>query len=205
MIADFESNLNNLGGSIFCYGAVKDSSFNEKNKYDGKRSYKLVFSKDVIWDDTEYSDIVDHRITGSGMKRIEKSHETGRYKRLKWAVCTIDMGPISDPAAVPAVIEPFDFTKYRYLVFWVKGRRGGERFKIYFRDKHAKTYEPQLKVKPKVRVTKEWRSVKVDLRKFRLRGNVDLKNIIQIGIGFGEPDNGRMGNVLYIDNIILVK
>lgn len=199
-ITGFEFYPNSLGGNVGSFGAVKGSGYSSEYVYWGNKSYKLVFAKDAL---SSSKDEVDYGTTGRGMRRIKRSQSPDRTRKIKWAVFMIDMGPVEDESVVPVRIQPMNISRFRYLVFWIRGRRGGEQFKIYFRDVHASKYDPQLKLKPKVRVSKKWRAVAVNLQ--RIKRKIDLKNIVQIGIGFGLPDGGRPGDVLYIDNFVLVK
>lgn len=199
-ITDFESILNCFGGSVNACGANEGSGYTTECAYSGGQSYRLVFNKESLW---KFEDTTDYGITGSGVKRTKSPGELPKYKKITWAVFIMNMGPIIDSSKVPTVTQPFDMSPFRYLIFWVKGRRGDERFKICFRDVHATTYDPQLKIDPKVRVSKKWRPVVVELG--RLKKKIDLENVTQIGIGFGLEDGGSPGNVFYIDNFILVK
>lgn len=201
LITDFEGTLNRLRGSINVFGAIEGSGYTREFAYSGKQSYKIVFVKDFIW---KYFDEGDNRLTGTGMKEIKKTAKIGKSQKIIWGLFMMAMGPVGDTSRIPATVEPFDVSGFKHLIFWVKGRRGNEQFKIYFNDIHAKTYDPQLKIKPKVRVSsKEWRKVTVNLQ--RLKKKIDLKKMTKIGIGFGASDGGRPGNVFYVDNFILVK
>lgn len=200
LITDFESILNCFGGSVNAVGGIEGSGYTTEFAYSGGQSYKLVYNKKSLW---RFEDETDIGITGSGIKRAKSPGGLPKYKKLTWAVFLMNMGPIVDTSKVPTAVQPIDMSSFRYLIFWVKGRRGDERFKMYFRDVHATTYDPQLKIDPKVRVSKEWRPVVVELG--RLKKKIDLENITQVGIGFGSEDGGSPGNVIYIDNFILVK
>lgn len=211
MITDFEFDPNHFGGKIACYGAVGNraekgrwpySGYCGEESYSGKKSYRLVFTKHSLWK-PEYEQ--EYEKSPFGMNRMKTAEKLGKTKEIDWAVFMMDMGPVIDPNTVPVKIQPMDISKFRYLVFWVKGGYGSERFKVYFRDVHASIYEPQAKVKPKIKVGRNWQPVSIDLMDRRLKLKVDLSKMVQIGIGFGRPDGGRPGNVLYIDNFILVK
>lgn len=200
LITDFESILNCFGGSVNSVGAIEGSGYTNEYAYSGGRSYKLRYNKDSLW---KFEDTTDYEITGTGAKRTKSPGELPKFKKITWAVFIMNLGPIIDSSKVPTVTQPFDMSGFRYLIFWVKGERGGERFRIYIRDVHAVTYDPQVKIDPNERVSKKWRPVMVELS--RLKKKIDLKNITQIGIGFGSEDGGSPGNVMYIDNFILVK
>lgn len=200
LIADFEYQANYLGGKMGSYGAVKGSGYTSEVAYGGNKSYKLVFAKGVLWE-PEYEKDSDR--ADSGMKKMKSIQQVGKAKRINWASFMMNLGRVVDEKTVPVKIEPLDISRYRYLLFWVRGKRGGERFKVYFRDANAKNYEPQVKINPNILVTTEWRLVKINLKRIGLR--IDLKKVVQIGIGFGKDDGNKFGNILYIDDFILVK
>lgn len=199
-ISDFEYHPNSLGGNTSTYGAMTGSGYTSEYAYSGAKSYKLVFAEEVLWR-PEHE--VVYETTEHGTKRMRLVGIPHKPKKIDWAVFMLDMGPVIDEKTHPVRIDPTDISRFRYLVFWIRGDRGGERFKIYFRDSHANTYEPQLKIEPNIILAKQWKAVVVDLE--RIRRKIDIKNIIQIGIGFGREDGNRPGNVIYVDNFILVK
>lgn len=210
LITDFEFDPNCLGGNVDCYGAVGGkgsgswpySGYTAEESYSNKKSYRLVFTKHAVWK-PEYEE--EYEKSPLGTQRMKTLGKLGKASQIDWAVFMMDMGPVLNPNKVPVEIQCMDISKYRYLVFWVKGGQGGERFNVYMRDSHAPTYEPQIKIKPKTKVSIYWQPVAINLHERELRLDIDLTKIIQIGIGFGKPDGGRPGSVLYIDNFILVK
>lgn len=204
LIEDFESITNELGGNYGTFGAAQGSNYIHSNVYSGKKAFKLIFAKNVsIEPDKEVTFKKPDKEKGFSMKRIGRSCATSNLQKVDWAVFTINMGPIIDDSADPVVIKPMDISEYKYLVFWVRGRLCGEKFKVYVRDSSATTYEPNVKVEPRMRVTRKWEPVVVNLD--RIKNKVDLKNVVQIGVGFGKKDGNRMGNILYIDYFVLVK
>lgn len=199
-ISDFEYHPNSLGGNVGAYGAMTGSGYTSECAYLGDKSYKLLFAEEVFWR-PEHE--VEYDTTKHGTKRMKPVGVPHKPKKIEWAVFMLDMGPIIDEKTHPVKIDPTDISRFRYLVFWVRGSRGGEKFKIYLRDAEANTYEPQLKLDPNIAVTKQWKAVAVNLDKIGRK--VDLKNIVQIGIGFGKEDGNKPGNIIYVDNFILVK
>lgn len=199
-ISDFEYHPNSFGGNVGAYGAMTTSGYSSDYAYSGEKSYKLVFAEEVFWR-PEHE--VEYETTKHGTKRMKAVGVPHKPKKIDWATFMLDLGPIVDESVHPVKIQAMNISRFRYLVFWVRGGRGGEKFKIYFRDAEAGTYEPQLKLEPNVVVTKEWKAVAVNLEKIGRK--VDLKNMVQIGIGFGREDGNKPGNVIYVDNFILVK
>lgn len=201
ILADFENPpYSNIGTVVGTYGANIGSGFTNRYAHSGKQSYKLVFSKDVPESEAEH--FVDFEPSEKKMKELKTITTLKKRKKIDWAVFLLYMGPITDTETVPVTIRSEDLSGYKYLKFWVKGR-GGEDFRIYFRDAKAGTYDPQVILKPRVVVNNKWKCVEVKLE--RIKSKIDLANIVQIGIGFGSKDGNRQGNVMYIDDFILAK
>lgn len=200
LITDFEFHPNCLDGNVGAYGAVTGSGYTNECSYSGKKSYKLVFAKDVLWmpeKETEYE------YSRQGFRKTKPLASTPKMKTIDWAVFMIDTGPIIDEKTHPVKIQPLDISRFRYLVFWVKGKQGNEKFRIYFRDAHAPTYEAQLKTDPDIAVTTAWQDNAIKISK--LSRKIDIENIVQMGLGFGKEDGNKIGNIIYVDNFILVK
>jgi len=200
LITDFEENPNYLEGNVGSYGASKGSGYTAEEAHSGSKSYKLVFSKNRLWR-TEDKEHYDKSIFG--LRKIKSMRQTGKAKWTRWASFGIDMGPAIDTRAVPVKIKPYNASGFKYLLFWVKGRQGGEKFRVSFRDAHATTYEPQIKISSNVLVSTKWKLVRIDLKKIMPR--VDIKKLVQIGIGFGSMDGNRQGNVIYVDDFIFAR
>lgn len=200
VVSDFESALNNFNGSVNTFGASEGSGYCYDEAHSGRRSYKLVVSRDTLAKQKAESDFL---ITGLTMQKTNQPKPTRKKATVTWATFIMGMGPVRDKMEVLPTVIPKDVSGFKYLIFWVKGRRGGEHFKVHMRDIYATTYAPQVIINPKVRVAKEWRQVKINLA--RLKKKIDLTKITQIGIGFGSEAGGRTGNVIYVDDFILVK
>lgn len=210
LITDFEEHPNYLGGNVRAFGAAGSrdrglgddfySAYTTEEAHSGSRSYKLALQKHARPDEKE-KNVYDK--FKSGFPRIEPMAEPHNLSDSNWAVLNIELGEIIDGKKIPVGISPLDVTGYKYLIFWVKGRRGGEKFTVGFRDANAHTYDPQVKVRPKVAVRGEWRQVKVNLS--WLDRKVDLAKLVSITIGFGRPDGARPGDVFYIDDFELIK
>lgn len=199
-ISDFEYHPNALGGNAGAYGAMTGSGYSSEYAYTGTKSYKLVLAEEVFWR-PEHE--IEYETTKHGTKRMMPVGVPHKPKKIDWAVFMLDLGPVVDDSTHPVKIEPTDISRFRYLVFWVKGSRGSEKFRIYFRDAKANTYEAQLTLDPNIVVTTNWKAVAVNLEKIKRK--VDLEHLVQVGIGFGKEDGNRPGNVIYVDNFILVK
>ena len=201
VITDFEKPpYNNFAGVIGPYGAITGSGFTLDESFRGSRSYKIIYSQKGT---VEKEHFVRWEGSRRKMKEMRKTESPHIYRKIDWAVMMMNMGPFVDTSVTPMAIGSQDMSGYRYLVFWVKGQRGGEKFRVYLRDAHAETYEAQLKINPHVVVQNYWRPVKIKLD--RLKNKIDLTKIVQIGIGFGRKDGNRHGNVIYLDDFILIK
>lgn len=200
-VADFESVFNYFGGTIGTFGAQNGSGITSKYAHSGASSFKLIFQKNVREAESEH--FTNYRPKRTSTRSMKTMTTPILITNIDWAVLVLYMGPIVDTSVEPFKIKPEDLSSYKYLVFWVRGEKGGEDFCVYFRDASATSYEPQVKVKPHIVVQKRWKPVKIELQK--IKGKIDLKNIVQINIGFGREDGNRPGNIMYIDDFILVK
>lgn len=100
----------------------------------------------------------------------------------------------------------FDATGFTKLTFWVKGRRGGENFKIGLADKHwegvgdsVKSEEVISYITPTARITQEWQKVTIPLDEFF----VEMSELASLSICFdGDcfPEGAGKGTV-YIDEL----
>ncbi len=202
LIIDFEDQpFDGFGGAIGSYGSNFGSGITNECAYNGSRSFKLVFSKEITPAESEH--FIDYKPSGRRMNNMGTITSPIAIKNIDWAVFILNMGPIIDTSIEPVKIQSVDLSQYSYLIFWVKGKRGGEDFRIYLRDINAGTYDPQVKLKPRVAVQARWKRVILKLK--RIKSKVDLTNIVQIGIGYGKEDGNKRGNIIYVDNFILVK
>jgi len=99
----------------------------------------------------------------------------------------------------------FDATAYTKLVFWVKGEKGDENFKIGMADKHWEQVGDSVKSEeigaylPAEKLTTEWQKAEVPLDVFF----IDMKELASISFGF-EGDlfpEGKGSGVVYIDEL----
>lgn len=199
LITDFEKTpFNNFGGTMGVFGAMSGSGRSTEYSHSGSYSYKLIFSKEAPPESEHY---VEYKRDIHNMKKAKTIATPRKFKNITWAVFLLYAGPFIDTTTVPIKIKSVDLSKYKYIVFWVKGKRGGEDFRVYFRDANATDYTPQLKIKPKVVVKTKWEPVEIDIG--NLKDKVDITKIDEIGISFGKEDGNRQGNTLYVDDFIL--
>lgn len=100
----------------------------------------------------------------------------------------------------PKSLDPrqyFDATPYRYLSFWVKGDRGGEKFDIALSDTNLR--EERAPKRPLGRylasgAATEWQAVSIPLGDFP---GLDLRRLTEMTIQISDPTNERF----YLDDI----
>lgn len=184
LIADFESFPNNVGGSVGVFGAAEP---NWENKAVPHGWY--------------YGELEP------GFKK-EKVHGGGQSfmcvngyakEKLRWATFSLGLGKLINSESTPIKIESLDARKYKYLIFWIKGEKGGEKVTVAFRDAHALTDMPQFTTDPLPEgATTEWKKVVVPLDP--LTDKIDLSQLDQVILEFGLNRGNAEGNIFYIDD-----
>ena len=185
LIADFESHPNNLGGEVGVYGSL------EPNWDDKATPYSWYYTKDV----PGYDAINAH----GGKQSFRLVNALGSKKAETWGSFSADLGQVTDAVPVPKKVQSKDASSYKYLVFWVKGEKGGEMMEMLFRDSHAPSYMPQARYKVES-ATKEWKKVSIPLAEISKQG-VDMKSLDNIGIAFGPDAGNAPGAIIYIDDM----
>lgn len=80
-------------------------------------------------------------------------------------------------------VYPLDL-RGKHLVLRLKGKCGGEKLELTFRDKFASGYEPQLRLETKEKgLSRQWQRIKVDLS--QVSSCIDLSQVVHIGLEFG--------------------
>jgi len=182
-ITDFEKHPNNLGGEIGLFGAA-EPDWNNKNQ-----PYSWYYTPQVKGYKKE--NLV------SGQQSFRLVNGNGPVSNVGWASLGIDLGPVIDPEMTPVKIKPLDVSGYKYLSFWAKGERGGERLRVIFRDASATTYTPEHLYDIKEPLTAGWKRIVVPLDEI---DGVDLKNLVHIGLSFGEDVGNKLGTIIYLDD-----
>jgi hypothetical protein len=97
----------------------------------------------------------------------------------------------------------FNARPYNFLVFYVKGANGGERFKVKIKDKNG--LEIGLSSLSYGDIGTAWQQIVVPLKDFTLAdNNLQLGSLENINIGFNTLDSGSTGK-LSIDYFALTK
>ncbi|MBL7085279.1 MAG: tetratricopeptide repeat protein [Candidatus Omnitrophica bacterium] len=87
------------------------------------------------------------------------------------------------------------------IVLELKGKRGGERLELTFRDKTAQGYNPQLMLRPEEKgLSCDWQQIKVALG--QERPGIDLSCIVHMGLEFGSSTVQNPANsILFVKDI----
>jgi hypothetical protein len=186
IIADFEEWPNNLGGEVGVFGALEPN-----------------------WDDittVPYSWVYEPITPGYDPKNVHGGKHSFRLVNglglkpdLTWGSFAMDLGPTTDLTVIPKKVESFDASGYKYLAFWVKGEKGGEKMELLLRDAHALNYTPQIKYRLPDATT-EWQKVIVPISEFQ--GQIDLAALDNIGLAFGKDVSNLKGEIIYVDDFM---
>ena len=187
LLADFEGWPNNVGGEMGVYGSL-EPDWDEV----ATTPYSWVF--EPVTPGYNTGDVHAGRqsfrlVTGLGTKANEG-----------WGSFAMDMGPTVDVTTMPKKVESLDISGYKYLVFWAKGKKGGEKMKFIARDAHALDYMPQAEYQLPP-LTTEWKKVVIPLN--AISNKVDLAQVDNIGLAFGIDAGNQKGDIAFIDSFIL--
>ncbi|MDD5681264.1 MAG: hypothetical protein PHI59_08515 [Candidatus Omnitrophica bacterium] len=184
IIADFEGWPNNLGGEIGVYGSLEPN-----------------------WDDiatVPYSWVYEPVTPGynpanvhSGKQSFRLVNGLGLKPEITWGSFAMDLGPTTDLTVMPKKVESFNASGFKYITFWVKGEKGGEKMEFVGRDTHALNYMPQAKYKLPDATT-EWQKITIPLSE--ISGKVDATALDNIGLAFGKDVGNVKGEVIYLDD-----
>lgn len=189
IIADFESYPNNLGGSVGVFGAAEPD-----------------------WDNYEvphgwyYGELETNYDKGNVYRGGQSFMCTNGFSKgkLRWATFSLGLGKLVDSESIPIKIESLDLRPFKYLIFWIKGDKGGEKFTVAFRDAHAINELPQVIVDPMPEgVSAKWQKVVVTLSP--LADKIDLSQVDQVILEFGLNRSNEEGNIFYIDDFYLTQ
>jgi len=142
--------------------------------------------------------------TGSGSYRLMNDFRSQK----NWGCFSINLGPVTDITKDPIGIKPLDVSSYLYFSFWIKGVKGGEKFKVIFRDASAETYMPVTIFTPDDdQAETKWKQVVLNLSevKQKLEGytnrSLDLAALVALGIEVGDNIGNARGATIYIDDL----
>jgi hypothetical protein len=184
VIADFEGHPNKVGGDVGVYGSL------EPNWDDKASPYSWYYASNTPG--------YDRSNVHSGTQSFRLVNALGAKKDETWGSFSMDLGRTTDATVVPKKVDSKDVSGYKYLTFWVKGDKGGEKMELLFRDSHAASYMPQAKYKVDD-ITTEWKKVVVSMDDIKKLG-IDLKSLDNIGIAFGPDAGNSPGTTGYIDD-----
>lgn len=186
VIADFETFPNNLGGEVGVYGSL------EPNWDDKATPYSWYYGSSTPG--------YDQKNVHSGVQSFRLVNALGTKKNEGWGSFSMDLGAVTDATAVPKKVQSKNVMRYKYLTFWVKGERGGEKIEVLFRDSKSPSYMPSARYKIK-EANAEWEKKAITLEEIHKLG-VDLKSLDSIGIAFGPDVGNKAGAIIYIDDFI---
>ncbi|MFH0839607.1 MAG: carbohydrate binding domain-containing protein [Candidatus Omnitrophota bacterium] len=186
IIADFEGWPNNLGGEVGVYGSLEPD-------------WEQVNQGPVSWVYEATSLNYNTENVHSGTNSFRLVNGTGLKPEYAWGSFSMDLGPTRDITSVPKKVESLDASEYKYLVFWVKGEKGGEKMELLVRDAHALNYSPQIKYKlPDA--SREWKKIVIPLSD--ISGKADITKLDNIGIAFGKDVGNLTNDTIYIDDFV---
>lgn len=123
-----------------------------------------------------------HSYEKQSVKLINGSHRT-------WSSMGIDF------------VYPIDL-RGKQITLQLKGKQGGERLELTFRDKFAKSHNSQLVLVPEERATRRWEKIKVAFGD--QHSGIDLSCIVHMGLEFGSSTVRNPANsTLYVNDIII--
>jgi len=184
IVADFETWPDNLGGEIGVFGSLEPD-------------WEKVNQQPVSWVYEVTSLNYSPENVHSGKNSFRLVNGIGIKPEYTWGSFSMDLGPTTDITSVPKKVESFDASGYKYLAFWVKGAKGGEKMEFLVRDAHALNYSPQVKYKL-ADVTTEWQKIAISLSEFS--NKVDLTKLDNMGIAFGRDVGNMTGDTIYLDD-----
>lgn len=185
LITDFEVTPGYLGGKPEIWGSAYPLS-----------GFMSLFS-------SEFNPRFVH--TGSTSFKLVNSPRT----KENWGSFSINLGPILDATTFPITVRTLDVSHYKYFTFWIRGEKGGEHFKVIFRDAHSKSYLPTLNYTPPNNVvTADWKQIDVPLHqldpfseKYEKR-ELDLTQLVVVGVEFGDNTGNARGDTLFLDDLV---
>ena len=187
IIANFESWPNNLGGEMGVYGSLSPE-WSKKATV----PYSWVYEKK-----TPGYDVANVK---EGRQSFRLVHGLGTEKDCSWGSFGMDLGKTIDLTVEPKKVNSVNAAEYKYLVFWVKGEKGGERAEVAFRDADSISYMPQATYEIPA-ITAEWKKVVIPLTE--IEDMVDITQLVHVGIAFGADIGNETGDTIYIDNFML--
>jgi len=184
IIADFEGWPNNLGGEIGVYGSLEPN-------WDDIATVPYSWSYEPITPGYNPANI------HSGKQSFRLVNGLGLKPELTWGSFAMDLGPTTDLTVIPKKVESFNASGFKYIIFWVKGEKGGEKMEFLARDAHALNYMPQAKYKLPDATT-EWQKVVIPMSE--ISGKIDLTALDNMGLAFGKDVGNIKGEIVYIDD-----
>ncbi|MCH7504996.1 hypothetical protein IID04_05140 [PVC group bacterium] len=186
VLADFEGWPNNLGGEMGVYGSLEPDWENTSIPY------SWIYDSEV-----KDQEGFDRAYVHSGGASFRLVNGTGAKPSSNWGSFAMDLGVTTDLTVEPKIVESRDVSSYGYFTFWIKGQNGGESAEILFRDAHAVSYMPQMKVSVS-NITAEWQQFAIPLD--QVNKKIDLSQLDNVGMAFGPDVGNATGAIIYVDD-----
>lgn len=186
LVADFEGWPNNVGGEMGVYGSLEP---------DWDKMTTVPYS----WVYETTTPGYDPKNVHCGKQSFRLVNALGTKPDETWGSFAMDLGPTTDLTVVPKRVKSLDVSKYKYLTFWARGEKGGEKTALVVRDAHALSYMPQVKHQLP-NLTTEWQKIIISLGEFA--DKLDLTQLDNIGLAFGRDVGNMAGDIAYFDDFI---
>ncbi len=186
-LADFEQDVSLFEGDMVPYGGAQ-ANFNNRDQL-----------HTTLYNELSENYSINHIFRGKGSYRLV--NEVPLEQNNLWASLSINLVPVVEMKQKRSARMGVDVSRFRYLIFWAKGENGGERIKVIFRDAKAPDFLPQVMIDPYPQIlTRQWRKIVVPLS--QVSNEVDLSQLILVGLEFGSWLGNLKGDILYVDDFV---
>ncbi|MFH1245292.1 MAG: tetratricopeptide repeat protein [Candidatus Omnitrophota bacterium] len=98
-------------------------------------------------------------------------------------------------------VYPVDL-RGKSVILEIKGKSGGEKVVLTFRNQFAEGYTPQMTIRPQTSLLPDWQRLKIDLEESNPQ--MDLSCVVHIGLEFGSSTvQNPVNSALFVKNIVI--
>ncbi len=98
-------------------------------------------------------------------------------------------------------VYPVDL-RGKSVILEIKGKSGGEKVELTFRNQFAEGYTPQMTIRPQTSLLPDWQRLKIDLEESNPQ--MDLSCVVHIGLEFGSSTvQNPVNSALFVKNIVI--
>lgn len=98
-------------------------------------------------------------------------------------------------------VYPVDL-RGKSIILEIKGKAGGEKIELTFRNQFAKEYTPQMTISPQTNLLTDWQRLKIDLE--GSNPQMDLSCVVHIGLEFGfSTVQNPVNSALFVKNMVI--